>query len=77
MTPARPRPPGLTRRQREIAALLAEGLTNREIAAALGLERGTIANHVEHILRRLGMRNRAEVAAWAARGGLAAGAQDG
>jgi DNA-binding CsgD family transcriptional regulator len=60
----------LTSRQQEVVALLAQGLTNREIAERLVLTPGTAANHVEHILTRLGFRNRAQVAAWAARQGL-------
>jgi DNA-binding NarL/FixJ family response regulator len=61
----------LTRRQREIAHLIAQGCTNRTIAARLVLEPGTVANHVANILDRLGLANRAQVAAWAARIGLA------
>lgn len=61
-------PPGrLTRRQREVATLIAEGLTNVQIAQRLVLTPGTVGNHVEHILRRLGMSNRAQVAVWVAR----------
>lgn len=54
----------LTRRQFEIAQLIAEGLSNEEIARRLVLTPGTVGNHVGHILRRLGARNRAQVAAW-------------
>jgi signal transduction histidine kinase len=63
--------PGLTPRQIEVAALVARGKTNREIAEALVVSKDTIDNHVERILRRLGVRNRAEVARWAAERGLA------
>jgi DNA-binding CsgD family transcriptional regulator len=52
----------LTPRQREIAALLAGGLSNRQIAAQLVLVPGTVANHVEQILARLGLQRRTEVA---------------
>ena len=68
--PARPRqPPGparspLTRRQQEVAALVAEGLTDREIAARLVISPRTAESHVEQILTRLGFRSRAQVAAW-------------
>jgi DNA-binding NarL/FixJ family response regulator len=48
----------------EIAALIAEGLTNAEIAQRLTLAPGTVGNHVGHILRALGARNRAQIAAW-------------
>lgn len=60
----------LTARQRQIAALIARGLSNAEIARALFLTEGTVANHVEHILTRLGAANRAQIAAWAALQGL-------
>jgi DNA-binding CsgD family transcriptional regulator len=53
----------LTPRQREVARLIADGLSNAEIAQQLVLTPGTVANHVEHILRRLGFRSRAQVAA--------------
>ena len=57
----------LTRRQQEIVVLITEGLTDQEIADRLGLERGTIAHHVDQIMRRLGMTRRIPVAIWAAR----------
>jgi DNA-binding CsgD family transcriptional regulator len=62
-TPAAHRPP-LTGRQLEIARLIAQGMSNEQIAQALVLTPGTVGNHVGHILRRLGARNRAQVAAW-------------
>jgi DNA-binding NarL/FixJ family response regulator len=71
----------LTPRQREIAALIARGYSNAEIARELVLVPGTVANHVEQILGRLRFRNRTEVAALVAETGLhrgqerAAGAQ--
>ena len=55
----------LTRREREVAALVARGLTNRQIASALHLSERTIENHVSRILRKLGLASRAQVAAWA------------
>ena len=60
----------LTPRQREVAALVAGGLTNAQIAERLVLTPGTAANHVEHILRTLGFRSRTQVAVWAAERGL-------
>jgi DNA-binding CsgD family transcriptional regulator len=57
----------LTRRQRQVAALVAEGLSNKQIATRLGVSRRTVETHVEHILARLGFGSRAQVAAWAAR----------
>lgn len=59
----------LTPRQREVAALVASGLTNMEIAERLVLTPGTVANHVEGILRRLGFRSRTQVAALLGDGG--------
>lgn len=60
----------LTPRQREVAALIATGKSNREIARDLVLVEGTVANHVEHILNRLGFRSRTQIAVWAAEHGL-------
>jgi DNA-binding CsgD family transcriptional regulator len=55
----------LTAREFEIARLVAEGLTNGEIADRLGLSPKTVSAHVEHILAKLGVGRRAEIAAWA------------
>ena len=60
----------LTQRQQEVAGLVAEGLTNAEIARRLVLTPGTVANHLEHILRRLNYRSRSQVAVWAVERGL-------
>jgi DNA-binding CsgD family transcriptional regulator len=60
----------LTKRQREVAGLIAQGKTNAEIAAELVIVEGTVANHVEAILGRLGMRSRTQVGVWAAERGL-------
>jgi predicted ATPase/DNA-binding CsgD family transcriptional regulator len=60
----------LSRREREVASLIAEGLTNREIAHRLLITEGTAANHIVHILNKLGFSSRVHVAAWVARGGL-------
>ena len=61
---AAPPGPTLTRRQQEVAALVAEGLTNREIGARLGIEERSAEGHLERIRLRLGVRSRAQVAAW-------------
>lgn len=53
----------LTRRQREIAALIAEGLSNKQIARRLSIEGATVKNHVHNILSKLGVSRRDEVAA--------------
>jgi len=54
----------LTRREREIATLVAEGLTNRQIAQRLFISDRTAETHVIHILNKLGFTSRAQVAAW-------------
>ncbi len=65
-------PKALTSREREVAALLADGLSNAEVADRLFISVRTAAVHVSHILTKLGMSSRAEVAAWAVRNGIAA-----
>ncbi|GAA4346310.1 helix-turn-helix transcriptional regulator [Angustibacter luteus] len=57
----------LSEREFEVAALVAEGLTNRQIAERLFLSPRTVSAHVEHILSKLGAARRAEIAAWASR----------
>ncbi|SDD37735.1 ATP-binding protein [Actinokineospora iranica] len=57
----------LTKREFEIAQLVAEGLTNREIAGRLTIARRTAESHVEHILTKLGFTTRTQIAAWVAR----------
>ena len=54
----------LTPREREVAGLIARGYTNRQIADALIVTPGTVANHVAHILTKLGVANRTQVAAY-------------
>jgi DNA-binding NarL/FixJ family response regulator len=72
--PAAPPPPrpagrrefgGLTERERETVALIAEGKSNREIAAHLVVSDETVKTHVSHILSKLGLRSRTQIAAWA------------
>jgi predicted ATPase/DNA-binding CsgD family transcriptional regulator len=55
----------LTRREWEVAALIAEGLSNREIAERLVIADRTAEAHVTHLLAKLGLRSRAQVAVWA------------
>jgi pimeloyl-ACP methyl ester carboxylesterase len=57
-------PTGLTPRQTEVAALVADGLTNREVAERLGITERSAESHVERIRLRLGFRSRSQVAAW-------------
>lgn len=54
----------LTPREREVAVLVGEGLTNRQIAARLYLSERTAQNHVQHILTKLGLPNRGQIAVW-------------
>ena len=61
----------LTRREREIATLVATGLTNREIAGKLYLSVRTVEVHVDHVLTKLGFRTRTQLAAWVHENGLA------
>jgi non-specific serine/threonine protein kinase len=55
---------GLTERERQVADLVAEGLTNRQVAARLVISQRTAQGHVEHILTKLGFTSRAQIAAW-------------
>jgi pimeloyl-ACP methyl ester carboxylesterase len=57
-------PSNLTPRQTEVAALVAEGLTNREVAERLHITERSAESHLERIRLRLGFRSRAQVAAW-------------
>lgn len=57
----------LSEREREVLALLADGLRNKEIAARLFVSEATVKTHVRHVLEKLRFRNRAEAAAFAAR----------
>jgi non-specific serine/threonine protein kinase len=54
----------LTRREREIADLVADGLGNREIADQLYLSKRTVDSHLEHIFTKLGFTSRTQLAAW-------------
>jgi DNA-binding CsgD family transcriptional regulator len=60
----------LTPREQEILLLVAQGLTNREISEALVINRRTAETHAYHILSKLGLTSRAQVAGWAAEHGL-------
>jgi DNA-binding CsgD family transcriptional regulator len=66
----------LTPRERDVAVLITEGLTNAEIGERLVLVPGTVANYVERILRKLTLRGRAQIAAWAVEHGLARSTND-
>jgi DNA-binding NarL/FixJ family response regulator len=55
---------GLTAREHEVAMLVAEGLSNRDIATSLVISEMTVEVHVKHILNKLGFRSRSQVAVW-------------
>jgi DNA-binding CsgD family transcriptional regulator len=60
----------LSPREREVAALIARGFTSEAIADALIISKRTADTHAAHIRDKLGLRSRAEIAAWATRNGL-------
>lgn len=62
--------PVLSERERQIAAALAGGATNRQAGRSLGITERTVETHVSHIMTKLGVRSRAEIAAWATRHGV-------
>ncbi|MEU8528462.1 MULTISPECIES: response regulator transcription factor [Streptomyces] len=70
--PGRTRPEDpLTPREREIARLVAQGLTNAEIATELIVTPGTVKTHLANVQAKLDVRNRVGIASWAWRSGLA------
>ncbi len=70
---AAPRPSeciGLSRRELEVATIIAREMTNPQIATELVITEGTAANHVKHILARLTLDSRMQIATWAIEHGL-------
>ena len=63
-SPTQEAPSALTRREREIAALIAQGLTNRQIASELTISEHTVVTHVREIRKKLGFHSRTQIAAW-------------
>ena len=63
-------PGGLTRREREVALLIAEGKSNREISDILVITERTVEGHVSNILSKLGLRSRTQVSIWVIENGL-------
>lgn len=74
----RPQPGGtdLTPREREVVGLVADALSNRQIAERLYISERTVESHVRNILTKLGMKSRTEVASWALKQGLNASGSD-
>ena len=64
-------PDGLTPREAEVLALIAEGLTNAEIAERLVVSAATVKTHVNHIFAKAGVRDRAQAVVYAYENGLA------
>lgn len=56
----------LGKREMEVACLVAEGLTNKEIGARLFISESTVATHIRGILNKLGFNSRAQIASWSA-----------
>ncbi|HEY3558105.1 MAG TPA: AAA family ATPase, partial [Kribbella sp.] len=65
----RDQPGGLSPREAEVARLVADGLTNRQLAERLVISERTAENHVQHILQKLGFSTRSQIAAWSLRSG--------
>jgi predicted ATPase/DNA-binding CsgD family transcriptional regulator len=63
--PGPARPAGLSARELEVAGLVAKGLTNKAIASRLHLSVRTVESHVRHVLAKLGLENRTQLATWA------------
>ncbi|GAA4084789.1 ATP-binding protein [Actinomadura miaoliensis] len=63
----------LTPRETEIAGLVAQGMSNKDIAATLVIAQRTVEGHIEHIMNKLGFRSRAQIAAWVKDRGHASG----
>ncbi|MFE7722685.1 response regulator transcription factor [Nocardia rhizosphaerihabitans] len=56
----------LTSREREVAGLVAQGMSSKDVAVKLALSRRTVDVHVEHIFAKLGFKSRTQIATWVA-----------
>lgn len=65
-----PEPPALTSREQDVVRALAQGRSNKEIGAILGIGLQTVKNHVSHILSKLGLEDRVQIVLYAVRNGL-------
>jgi ATP/maltotriose-dependent transcriptional regulator MalT len=61
---AGPEPVGMTKREREVVALIAEGLSNQEMAERLHIALHTVKSHMHNVLEKLGLHSRLQVAAY-------------
>ena len=61
----------LTQRESEVLRQMAGGLTNKQIANVLHISYETVKEHVQHVLRKIGLTDRTQAAVWAVRKGLA------
>jgi DNA-binding NarL/FixJ family response regulator len=60
----------LTRREADVLRCIASGQTNRQIAGELGISCETVKEHVQHVIRKIGVSDRTQAAVWAVRNGL-------
>jgi|SRR5947209_15805656 len=65
-------PPQLSRREMQVVQLVAEGLSDRQIASRLGISPRTVDNHLRHIFEKVGVSSRTALATWALRSALVA-----